>query len=162
FCLFCANGDGRLPTLILVSPPARGCDFADAGTAISSTETTRARPARRRRCMLPPLWLSSSAGPEHGRRPARTGQTLTRPVRHIEKEWARDGGAGGSAPGPTRSAAGERATDDDALDLRGALEDRVDLGVPVPLLHREVLDEAVTAQDLDGLLGDEHGRLAGL
>src|SRR6266540_5871837 len=63
---------------------------------------------------------------------------------------------------PRTSALGQGPADHDPLDLGGALEDRVDLGVPVPLLHREVLDVAVASQDLDGLLGDPHGPLAGL
>src|SRR5438093_1016694 len=61
-----------------------------------------------------------------------------------------------------RSGAGGGPRDHDALDLGGPLEDRVDLGVPVPLLHREVLDVAVAAEDLDGLLGHRHRGLARL
>src|SRR6266571_4385442 len=58
--------------------------------------------------------------------------------------------------------AGQGAADDDPLDLRRPLEDRVDLRVAVPLLHREVLDVAVPAQDLHGLLGHPHRGLAAL
>src|SRR5581483_2282093 len=57
---------------------------------------------------------------------------------------------------------GERARDDEPLDLAGALEEGVDLRVAVPLLHREVLDVAVAAENLDGLFGDADRRLAGL
>src|SRR5438105_11619480 len=64
--------------------------------------------------------------------------------------------------GERRSAAGESTADDDALDLGRALEDRVDLRVPVPLLHREVLDVAVPTEDLHRLLGDPDGGLARL
>src|SRR6266511_3935543 len=58
--------------------------------------------------------------------------------------------------------AGDGAGDDEALDLRGALEEGVDLRVPVPLLHREVADVALAAEDLDGLLGGPDGDLARL
>src|SRR5918996_991427 len=60
------------------------------------------------------------------------------------------------------SVAGQGPADHQPLDLAGPLEDGVDLGVAVPLLDREVLDVAVTSQDLDGLLGDGHGHLTGL
>src|SRR5918996_4034904 len=56
----------------------------------------------------------------------------------------------------------ERARDDQSLDLARSLEQRVDLRVPVPLLDREVLDVAVTAEDLDRLLGHADRDLAGL
>src|SRR5580704_9581586 len=46
--------------------------------------------------------------------------------------------------------------DDEPLDLRGAFEDRVDLGVPVPALDRVLADIAVSTHDLNGLLGDPH------
>src|SRR4051812_43875381 len=42
--------------------------------------------------------------------------------------------------------------DDEALDLARAFEDRVELGVAVPLLDGEVLDVPPAAQRLDGLL----------
>src|ERR1700732_1680984 len=53
-------------------------------------------------------------------------------------------------------------SDDQPLDLRGPLEDGVDLRVPVPALDRVVADVAVAAEDLNGLLGDPHGVLAGV
>src|SRR6266700_485022 len=68
-------------------------------------------------------------------------------------------GAGNSA---SHLVAGEGSGDDQALDLAGALEQRVDLGVAVPLLDREVTDVAVTPADLDRLLGDLARHLAGL
>src|SRR5947209_2844394 len=55
----------------------------------------------------------------------------------------------------------DAAGDDKALDLRGALEDRVDLRVAVPAFDGILADVAVAAEDLDGLLGDPHGSLAG-
>src|SRR3569833_3042997 len=55
---------------------------------------------------------------------------------------------------------GDRAADDQALDLRRALEDGEDLAVPVPALLRVLAGVAVAAQDLDGLLRDLHRRLA--
>src|SRR5689334_13292581 len=51
------------------------------------------------------------------------------------------------------------AGDDEALDLGGAFEDRVDLGVTVPPLDRVLPHVAVAAEDLDRLLGDAHRRL---
>src|SRR5207249_8771774 len=69
-------------------------------------------------------------------------------------------------PGPrSRPASSERGQgprDDQALDLGGALEEGVDLGVAVPLLDREVADVTVAAADLDRLLGHLHGHLSGL
>src|SRR5215211_9496323 len=54
------------------------------------------------------------------------------------------------------------AGDDEALDFGGALEERVDLRVAVPLFDREVADVAVATEDLNGLLGDPHRDLARL
>jgi hypothetical protein len=51
---------------------------------------------------------------------------------------------------------GDGPTDDHALDLRRALENREDLRVPVHALDRVLPGVAVTAEDLDGLLGDAH------
>src|SRR6476661_6175277 len=56
----------------------------------------------------------------------------------------------------------DRTRDHEALDLRRALEDRVDLRVPVPLLHRVLTHVAVAAEDLNRLLGDPHRDLTGL
>ena len=56
----------------------------------------------------------------------------------------------------------DRPGDDQPLDLRGALEDRVDLGVAVPALDRELARVAVAAEDLDRALGRPHRDLAGL
>src|SRR3954452_11224165 len=71
-------------------------------------------------------------------------------VEHPLVEWVR----------ARRGAQG--AADDEALDLAGALEDRVELGVPVPLLHGEVLDVAPPAERLDRLLARAHADLRGL
>src|SRR4051794_18474430 len=57
--------------------------------------------------------------------------------------------------------AGDRAGDDEALDLRGSLEDRVDLRVAVHPLDRELAGVAVAAEDLDRPLGHPNGDLAG-
>src|SRR6266568_7933204 len=56
----------------------------------------------------------------------------------------------------------DSAGDHQLLDLLGALEEVVDLGVAVPALDGEVADVAVAAEDLDGPLGHPHGHLAGL
>src|SRR5258708_13092903 len=66
---------------------------------------------------------------------------------------------GSAAPDSATSVAcalvvGDRSRDDEPLDLAGTFEQRVDLGVAVPLLDREVPDIAVAATDLDRLLGD--------
>src|SRR5436309_14202679 len=48
------------------------------------------------------------------------------------------------------------------LDLLGAFEDVVDLGVAVHALDRVLARVAVTAVDLDGALGDPHRHPTGL
>ena len=55
----------------------------------------------------------------------------------------------------------DRARDDEPLDLRGALEDRVDLGVARPALDGVLAGEAVAAEDLHGLAGDLDRGLGG-
>ena len=52
------------------------------------------------------------------------------------------------------------ARDDQPLNLGSSLEDRVDLRVAVPLLHRVFLHVARAAEDLDGFLGGLHRYLA--
>src|SRR5258708_29860502 len=74
---------------------------------------------------------------------------------------------GSAAPDSATSVAcalvvGDRSRDDEPLDLAGAFEERVDLGVAVPLLDREVPDVAVATADLDRLLRDLDRDLAGL
>src|SRR5882762_3461364 len=61
-----------------------------------------------------------------------------------------------------RSVLGQRPRDDDSLDLARAFEQRVDLGVAVPLLDRKVANVAVAAADLDCLLRDLDRDLPGL
>src|SRR4051794_32382985 len=56
----------------------------------------------------------------------------------------------------------DRPGDDQPLDLRGALEDRVDLGVAVHALDGELARVAVAAEDLDRPLRGPDGDLAGL
>src|SRR5688572_17579635 len=58
--------------------------------------------------------------------------------------------------------AGDRPADHQLLDLLGAFEEVVDLGVAVPALDGEVADVAVAAEDLDRPLGNPHGSAAGL
>src|SRR4029079_17701539 len=53
--------------------------------------------------------------------------------------------------------AADRPGDDQLLDLAGALENRMDLGIAVPTLDRVLARVAVAAQDLDRILGDAHG-----
>src|SRR4029453_7140915 len=71
------------------------------------------------------------------------------------------GGAGG-AGGLLDAEAGDGPADDELLDLLGALEDVVDLGVAVHALDGVLAGVAVAAQDLDGPLGDPHRRATGL
>ena len=53
------------------------------------------------------------------------------------------------------------AGDDHALNLAGAFADGAELDVPVELLHRVVLDEAIAAVDLHRLVRHPAGRLFG-
>src|SRR5438874_2168410 len=62
-----------------------------------------------------------------------------------------------AAPLGRRSGA-EGARDDHLLHLVGALADREDLGVAIEAADRILLDEAVAAVDLDGLLRAAHGQ----
>ena len=74
----------------------------------------------------------------------------------------------GSWPwGPSRQLAAQRAGperpgDHHLLDLVGALADGEDLRVAVEAAHRVLLDVAVAAVDLHGLLGAAHRQAAGL
>src|SRR6266851_670400 len=56
---------------------------------------------------------------------------------------------------------GDGPTDDHALDLRRALENRENLRVPVHALDWVIPGVTISAQDLDRLLGDPHRRLPG-
>src|SRR5216683_3494786 len=56
---------------------------------------------------------------------------------------------------------GDGPTDDHALDLRRALENRENLRVPVHALDWVISRVTISAQDLDRLLGDPHRRLPG-
>src|SRR4051794_22213174 len=56
----------------------------------------------------------------------------------------------------------ERSADHESLDLTGALEDRVELRVAVPLLDGEVLDVAPATHRLDRLLARAHRDLGRL
>src|ERR1700742_4057808 len=56
----------------------------------------------------------------------------------------------------------ERPCDDHLLDLVGALADGQDLRVAVEAADRILLDVAVAAVDLDGLVGRLDGQAAGL
>src|SRR4029453_4061436 len=58
--------------------------------------------------------------------------------------------------------AGERSCEDEPLDLRCALEDRVDLRVAVHALDRVLARVAVAAEDLHRALGRPHRALARL
>src|SRR6266545_6239983 len=70
--------------------------------------------------------------------------------------------AGGHAGPPLLDVdSGDRPRDDQALDLRGPLEDRVDLRVAVPALDRVFAHVAVAAHDLDRLLRHPDRGLAG-
>src|SRR6266566_8690903 len=70
--------------------------------------------------------------------------------------WRRAPGAA-AAPRPSPDIqAGDGAADDQPLDFGGPLENREDLRVPVPALHGELAGVAVTAEDLDRLLGYPH------
>ncbi len=86
-----------------------------------------------------------SAGPTSS--PSRPPRRRTRP-----------GAASSSSPDvPTR----DRPRDDEALDLAGALEDGVDLGVAVHPLHRVLPAVARAPEDLDRLLRCRDREFAG-
>ena len=55
-----------------------------------------------------------------------------------------------------------RPADDQLLDLLGAFEDVVDLGITVPALDRVLAGVAVAAEDLDGSFGHPRRGAAGL
>ena len=99
----------------------------------------------------------SSAIPLWGTTPAdRTARGLQRPLRAPPARCLAVTTACDS-PVARNSAdvhAGDGAGDHQALDLAGAFEDRVDLRVAVPPLHRVLAHVAVPAEDLDRLLGD--------
>src|SRR5216683_3232368 len=83
------------------------------------------------------------------------------------RRCSRRASRGSTAPDSATCAAcdlvvGDRSRDDEPLDLARTFEERVDLGVAVPLLDREVPDVAVAAADLDRLLGDLDRDLARL
>src|SRR5438067_8140085 len=83
------------------------------------------------------------------------------------RRWRRLTSRGSATLWSTASALGnlvarQGSRDDEPLDLAGALEQGVDLGVAVPLLDWEVTDVAIAAADLDRLLRDLHRHLAGL
>src|SRR5436190_22403437 len=60
------------------------------------------------------------------------------------------------------SSPGDGARDHQPLELRGAIEDRVDLGVALHPLHGILARVSVAAEDLDRPLGGPDGDLAGL
>src|SRR6185436_21057785 len=85
--------------------------------------------------------------------------------------WLHPRGTGTAVRGPGAAASrgagdrrlrAERAGDDHLLDLVGALADGEDLRVAVVAAHRVLLDVAVAAVDLDGLLGRANREAAGL
>src|SRR5207253_1729041 len=120
-----------------------------------------------RRARRTPTW---KPGPEALRRPRRSrcnrGWRNSRaPLQRSAACAARRARPAAAAPRepPSPGLTGSQGPrDDEALDLAGAFEKGVDLGVAVPLLDGEVADVAVAAADLDRLLGDLHRHLAGL
>src|SRR5688572_953123 len=94
----------------------------------------------------PSRWtIRSAASSSSSRRAARSGAASAPPVtdrRSLTRSLrSRD------------LVTGDGTADDEPLDLAGALEDRVDLRVAVPPLHRVLAGVAVAAEDLDRLLG---------
>src|SRR5712691_9584837 len=66
-----------------------------------------------------------------------------------------------TAPERSQSPPCEFASNHQPLDLGRAFPDLIDLGIAVPFFDGEVADVAVAAQDLDGVVGDAHGHVAG-
>src|SRR5467141_1130623 len=81
-------------------------------------------------------------------------------VRRCKRRASR--GSRTSDSGAAALVVGKGSRNDQSLDLARAFEQGVDLGVSMPLLDGEVPDVAVTAADLDRLLGDLDRNLAGL
>src|SRR5579871_1525316 len=80
-------------------------------------------------------------------------------------DGALSGGGAHEASGRAGSSdrlAGDRARDDQPLDLAGAFEDGVDLAVPVPALDRMLPAVSGAAEDLHRLLGHRDRDLSGL
>src|SRR5439155_18421362 len=80
------------------------------------------------------------------------------------RTWRRSTTAARAPPGPGLADLhpADRACDHEPLDLRGALEDRVDLRVAVHPLDGVFARVPVPAEDLDCPLGRPHCHLAGL
>src|SRR6266496_2835383 len=104
-------------------------------------------------CSCPSCATSPAPGRPRPRSPRTTSATARCPC-----PADRPGtGTGLGAWEPLRDVqAGDRPPDHQPLDLRGALEDREDLGIAVPALHRVLAGVAVPAEYLDRLLGDPH------
>src|SRR5438270_4727731 len=94
---------------------------------------------------MPPSRCYPAQGPAAGRQPAAAATLVATPLPALPDLHPRD-----------------RARDHELLDLRGALEDVVDLRVAVPALDRELPRIAVAAEDLDRPLCHPHGDLARL
>ena len=157
------------------------------GAAVRARPTPTAS-SRASRC----FWIAGPGAPGGERRPLRLLRPLARAGRRLPRRGSRrrregERRARPTADLPTRTTTarlsrprrqqrrgrlpqprylmwtpGDRAGDDQALDLRGALEDRVDLRVAVHALDRELAGVAVAAEDLDRPLGRPDGDLAGL
>src|SRR5690606_27785504 len=102
-----------------------------------------------------------------GRSPAETGpaEEATEVAKAVEKATAATGPARAMRiPTPTDSPrwlfdahARDRPADNQLLDLLGALEDVVDLGVAMEPLDGVLAHIAVSTEDLDRPFGDPHG-----
>src|ERR1700675_1318667 len=71
-------------------------------------------------------------------------------------------GRGACGTAALRLLAEKSARDDEALNFAGAFADGAELHVAVILLRRIILDEAVTAVNLHGFVGDAHGHFTGV
>ena len=141
---------------------ATSCPAASAKSASRPPRWLPPTPGPVPRRRSPEFSRSTSTGPDrasgdqhsgflHGN-PARTptGRAVRKPgVPELRPSELRN--ASPPAPGGQRMCTPEnRPVYHEPLDLLGAFEDVVDLGVAVPALDGEVADVAVAAEDLDG------------
>src|SRR4051812_37357196 len=124
------------------SAPSASCGMTSARTNdVTSSRLTPVRASRPTRRTLSSVAMTSGSFWKPSRGPTSRMRT---------------------SAGRAMSLGAERAGDDHLLDLVGALADGEDLRVAVHAAHRVLLDVAVAAVDLHGLLGRAHGQPAGL
>src|SRR5581483_5010866 len=160
---FCSTHWARSSATVALAARVTGRTVSSAATRWASFFVPRtvrptwvgrprsSRPVKARTSHTPGLRSRMVAMPSQGSRDGSRDATDFRPSADVRQR-------GKSA----NVQAGDGPADHQLLDLLGALEDVVDLGVAVPALDGEVADVAVAAEDLDGPLGDPDRGTAGL